>query len=150
MSKTEKTISLITQSDFNVPDTLKLLEEKLSSLQKIEETPYKTNGSINGFSDVRHETRIEVLIRMYSTIYMKEKAYNEAAESLGLTHYPIYSEGGTSEDWKHDIQLRIKLIQQKDTFEKLNKYKEEVSKFMSREEQKSQLMSEMQDFFKKL
>jgi hypothetical protein len=110
---------------------------------------YKTTGNLDGFGDIKQETKLENLIRAFSSVKGREKAYDDAAKDLGLTTYPQFSiSGGTAADWKQDIVLRIDIITHKDKLDKLNDYKEKMSKFLSAEDQKTMLLKEMTEFFK--
>ena len=77
----------------------------------------------------------------------REEVYNRAAIELGITTYPTFeANGSSSEDWKRDIKLRIDIINQKETADKLTEYKDKMSKFLSAEDQKNMLMTEMASF----
>jgi len=148
ITMSEKTeVALI---DAGVPQVLQLLNDKIASLKHIEETVYKTTGNLEGFGDLTKETKLENLIRAYSSVFLREKHYNEAAADLGLKRYPAFSiSGGNTKQWKHDIELRINIITHKESLDKLNGYKEKMSKFMSEAEQKAILIQEMTEFFGK-
>lgn len=133
-----------------VPNVLAALDEKIKSLKHIAETPYKTGGNLDGFGDIKAETKIENLIRAYSMVMGKEKAYHASAADLGLTTYPAFNvNGGNAADWKQDIQLRIAIINHKETFDKLTEFKTKMSSFLSAEDQKSMLLKEMEGFLGK-
>lgn len=148
MSKNKAQSAEVTvfSNQMSVPDVMAALDAKIKSMKHIEETPYKTNGNLANFDDLRTETNISTLIKMYSSVSNREKAYNTAAEELGLVTYPMFTEGGTSADWKHDIKLRIQIIEHKDNMDKLKNYKDRMSKFMSEQDQKDILMKEMTEF----
>lgn len=133
----------------DVPQVLSLLDQEIGKLKTISESVYKTTGNLDGFGDIKAETKLENLIRAFSSVKGREKAYDEAARDLGLKTYPQFSvSGGTAADWKQDILLRIDIITHKDKLDKLNEYKDKMSKFLSAEDQKSMLMQEMAEFFK--
>jgi len=144
--KMESTTAVALNTEMSTPDIIAALDAKLATLEGITTTKYKTNGNVAGFGDVKTETDISKLIKMYSSISGREKAYNAAAETLGLKAYPAFTEGGSAEDWFHDINLRIQIIQHKDTVDTLNRYKKEMAKFMSEADQKAQLIAEMAKF----
>lgn len=146
MKKTEKTPALVKVNE--VPEVLSLLEKEIGKLKSVSDSVYKTSGTLDGFGDIKQETKIENLIRAYSSVKGKENAYNDAAKDLGLTTYPVFTvNGGTASDWKQDILLRIDIITHKDKLDKLTEYKEKMSKFLSAEDQKAMLLKEMSDFF---
>jgi len=131
------------------PDVLTQLNEKIASLKRIEESVYKTNGQLDGFGDIKAETKIENLIRAYSSVKMREAGYNAAAKELrGGKDVPAFVIGsGNAEDWKQDILLRIDILEHKETLDKLNMFKEKMSKFLSEADQKAMLIAEMEQFF---
>ena len=135
----------------SVPEVLTQLNEKIASLKRIEESVYKTNGEVEGFStNIKEEMKIENLIRTYSSVKMREAGYLAAVRELGLTTFPAFVVGsGSPDDWKHDIMLRIDILTHKETLDKLNGFKEKMGKFLSEQDQKAMLLKEMQDFFSK-
>jgi hypothetical protein len=133
----------------DVPKVLVILDEKLKNLKEIEETCYKCPSNLDGFGPIQSEMKVENLIRALSSVRIREKGYNDAVAELKLTTVPVFTIGkATADQWKHDIELRIKIINHKETFDKLNTYKDKMSKFLSEEDQKSILLKEMEDFLK--
>ena len=131
----------------NVIDSLAQIDEKLKSLKHITDSTYKTSMSLPGFPNLKDETSVTALIKALSSVNGREKAYNEAAGLVGLTSYPAFSEGGgTTKDWIQDIQLRIAIINSKETHDKLQEYKTKMSTFLSQQDQKNMLEQEMNNF----
>ncbi|TXG80308.1 MAG: hypothetical protein E6R13_08250 [Spirochaetes bacterium] len=148
MSKTTKATTALAKID-EVPEVLSILDQEIGKLKTISESVYKTTGNLEGFSDIKAETKVENLIRAYSSVKGRENAYYEAAKDLKVATFPVFTvSGGTAADWKQDIMLRIDIITHKDKLDKLNEYKEKMSKFLSAEDQKAMLLKEMTDFFK--
>lgn len=146
MKKNNPTLLPITKT----ADVLDALNTKIASLKRIEESIYKTNGKLDGFGDIKAEVKIENLIRAYSSVKMREAGYITAAKDLGRKEFPAFVIGsGNAEDWKHDILLRIDILEHKETLDKLNSYKDRMSKFLSETEQKEILMKEMDEFLSK-
>lgn len=146
MSK--KTTTAIAKIE-DVPQVLSLLDQEIAKLKTISESIYKTAGVLEGFGDLKQETKIENLIRAFSSVKGREKAYDDAAKHLGLTTYPAFSvSGGNTADWEQDIRLRIDIITHKDKLDKLTEYKDKMSKFLSADDQKAMLLKEMTDYFK--
>lgn len=134
-------------TQFDVPSIIQVLDAKLNSMKHITESKYRTSGTLDGIGDIKKETKIENLIRAYASIIAREEVYNRAAIELGITTYPTFeANGSSSEDWKRDIKLRIDIINQKETADKLTEYKDKMSKFLSAEDQKNMLMTEMASF----
>jgi hypothetical protein len=144
-STTATDVALGTQ--FDVPSIIQVLDAKLNSMKHITESKYRTSGTLDGIGDIKKETKIENLIRAYASIIAREEVYNRAAIELGITTYPTFeANGSSSEDWKRDIKLRIDIINQKETADKLTEYKDKMSKFLSAEDQKNMLMTEIASF----
>ncbi len=132
----------------SVPDVLDQLNKKLAELKHIEESVYKTSGNLEGFGDIKQEMKLDNLIRAFSSVRGREDAYNNAAKELGISPYPVFTvSGGNAADWKQDILLRKAIIEHKTTLDKLNTFKEKMSKFMSEADQKAILLKEMNEFF---
>lgn len=132
------------------PEALKLINAKIAALKHIEESVYKTSGDLEGFDNIKTETKLENLIRAYSVVKFKEQAYEAAATDLGLKTYPQFVIGsGTAADWKKDILLRIEIINHKETLDKLNSFKSRMEGFLSEQDKKALLMKEMEDYLAK-
>ena len=131
----------------NVPSIIGALEAKIKSLDHITGSKYKTTGKLNGFNNIHEETNVGNLIKAFSFVSNKGKAYVAAAEEMGLDSFPVFKESDSDvSDWKEDIMLRIAIINHKETLDKLNSYKEKFQKFLSEEDQKHMLLSEMAEF----
>lgn len=131
----------------NVPSVLDALNKEIADLKHIQETAYKTTGLLDGFGDIRQETLLTNLIRAASMVLAKETAYNNAATWMKLTTYPPFEINGYCADsWIQDILLRKAVIEHKDRLDKLNEFKEKMSKFLSEEDQKAILYKEMAKF----
>lgn len=150
MKENKKTNAVALKETNKIPEMLTVLDGKIAELKTITDSVYKTTGNLEGFGDIKAETKIENLIRAFSSVNGRKKAYDEAAAILGLTSHPQFTvSGGTVEDWEQDIKLRIEIITHKDKLDKLNEYKEKMSKFLSEEDQKAMLVNEMTEFFSK-
>jgi hypothetical protein len=135
----------------NVRTNLKVIEEKLATLAHISASNYKTAMILEPFGNLKEEKLVENLIRAYSSIVGRKEAYDKAAAELGQTTFPQFNlSGGTPEDWKADIKLRIAIIQQDGTIKKLTEYKERMAKFLSEEDQKAILNADIAEFIQSL
>ena len=134
-----------------VPSVIAALEAKIKALDHITDSKYRTGGNLDGFGDLKKETNIGNLIKAFSSIRGREKAYNDAAEEMGLTTFPVFeANGSNAEDWKQDILLRIAIINHKDTLDKLTEYRNKMKEFLSKEDQKAILFAEMEAFMSKM
>lgn len=141
MSKS-KTMALA----INTPtaDILSKLEAEIASLKHVQETAYKAGTNLSQFGNIQSETSIPKLIQAFSTVVAKETAYDKAAEELGLSSYPVFSvDGYAKAEWKHDIQLRMDVINFEERLKKLNEFKSKMTAFLSASEQKEMLIAEM-------
>lgn len=147
MSKNNKKETGLATIDIkNTPAILDKLDQALNALKKIEESPYKTSGSLDGFGDIKSETKIENLIRAFSMVMGKSEMYTKAQQELGLTKVPIFTIGGGNvDDWKQDILLRINIITHNAKYKKLKEAKEKMAKFLSEEDQKNMILKDLQD-----
>lgn len=122
----------------SIPEVLTTIQAKIKSLGKIETTKFKTKGDLPGFpTNIQKEEKVETLIAAYSSVRGRAAAFADAATDLGVTVPEFSVGGGTVAEWKHDIDLRIKIVTQSDELKKLRKLEEEASKFLSQEDQKS-------------
>lgn len=134
--KTKSTeLALVDQS---VPSTLELLANELKALKGITESNYRTSGNLDGIGDIKTIKEIPALIRAYGSVISREQIYNMAAEDLGLASYPTFAVGGGNvADWKHDIDLRIKIITHEDRKKELESLMSEMKSYLSQEDQKA-------------
>jgi hypothetical protein len=140
----KKTTAVTKVSD--VPNMLEVINAKMAKIKNIEETIYKTTGDLSeyGFSSIKEEMKIENLIRAYSKIKGKSEMYENAAKDLKIKTFPQFNiTGGTVENWKHDIQLRIAILTQEEEKKKLNKWKDKLSEFVTKEQQLEMTLEEM-------
>jgi hypothetical protein len=147
--KAEEMNELALGDQFSVPDVISVLDEKLKALKHVTDTKYRTSGVLDGIGDIKSETKINTLIRAMASVLVREETYNRAAAELGLTTFPSFEVNGcSSADWKHDIRFRIDVINHKETADKLTYYKDKMSTFLSEQDQKNMLMTEMANFLK--
>lgn len=152
MTKTSKSVALV-NADTDVPEVLSLLDQELKGLKAITDKPYKTTGKLDmgGVTlDINTETKVENLIRGFSSVMGREEMYNKSAQALGVKTYPVFQvSGGSAEDWRGDIQTRLAVIQYEERKNKLQEFKDKMSKFLSEADQKNLLLAEMTKFLKK-
>jgi len=133
-----------------VSATLATIETLFQNLQKIQETPWKTNGDFgSGFPNIKETNGvlipIQTLIIMESQAFGMNKTYCDAMERLGFTTAPQFKHNDYPyEDWNHDIKLRSQIDRQQDQYNKLKKLQEDGKKFISEAEQKTLWEQEVQ------
>lgn len=153
MKKSSKTTDLVSA---NVPvvDVLANLEQMKQSLDKIYETPYKTSKTIAGINSIQEATSVEDLLKTLAFIQTKEKAYNNAAETVtkklgrAVSSSVFKLEGHTLEAFEHDICLRIEVLEHKAKYDKLSEFQNKMKDFLSKEDQKQILFGEIEKFMK--
>lgn len=120
----------------NTPDILSLLKEELKGLQAISTTQYKTSGKVDGFpNSIENESKVENLIRMWASIKGRANAYNEAQLDLKVTSAPVFKiSDSTPADFKHDIELKIKIINHADRKAELEALVKEGESFLTTED----------------
>ena len=130
----------------DVPDMLKVVNEKIAALKGESEKAKQTSGEIKGFGNIYNMERPENLIRAYSSIQAKEAAYNKAVKSMKLVNAPEFKlDGFTAKQWFQDITDRYSVVTHKEQLDKLNQVKEELSKHVSQEEKLNQSLLNIQD-----
>lgn len=148
MAKNDKAVAL--RADSSVPEFLTALNQKISRMKHIADSVYKTNGKVrtaSGEMDIKTQTNPTELVKAFSGILVRAKSMEDAYEALGITNYPVVKiDGGTVEEWKSDIQLRIEIIEQKDQLDELNALKKEAEELMDKEDRKALLLKKMEKF----
>jgi hypothetical protein len=131
----------------SVPSIIQALESQIKALDHVTDSKYRTSGNLDGFGDIKKETNLGNLIKAFSSVKGRAKAYAEAAEDLNVSTFPVFEvNGGSLADWKADITLRMNIITHKETLDKLNGFKAKFEKFLSEEDQKAMLVAEMSAF----
>ena len=147
MAKQENELAKL--SDLSVPSVLEKLQEELKQIKSVSGSNYQTSGVIPGGIDIKKEKSIENMIRALANINISKAAYDQAAEDLKLDSYPVYQVGGYSvENWKHDIDLRIKIITHEDRKKELEGAISKMEAFLSEEDRKSQVLKEIAGILK--
>lgn len=136
-NKNKKTTVVVSNGNLpSVPDQMEMLKKELSQLKAITETQYKTTGNLESFGNIKSETSVSNLIKAFSSVRGRENAYNEAAAEMGMESYPAFEiSGGNKEQWKHDIKLRIAVINHAERKAELEALIEEGKSFLTKEDQ---------------
>lgn len=132
----------------SVPTGIEAVNKKIAQLKEITESVYKTPGRVTSFSNnIKDETNISELIKMFSSVSGRAKAYDAASEELGLKTVPVFKvDGGTVAEFAHDIKLRIAIIQNKETLDELNAIKKEYTELMDKEDRMALLAKRLSKF----
>jgi hypothetical protein len=144
MAKANLQVSTVTSA----PEALAVLNEQIKSYKHIQDSVYRTKGSLKlsdgSTIDLKSETSIDKVVMAFASVQSRIRAIESAYSALERTKYPVVKiEGGTEEDWKQDCQLRIQIIEQKDKLDELNELKKEWEELLDKEDRKAILMKKM-------
>lgn len=135
----------------SVLQALDMVKTKLMALKNVNNTEQKTHGQFKWtpysrealiLSDI---TNIAVLIAIDSYIRSKHEAYAKSAETtFGLESYPVFTWQDCSyAQWKHDLKLRMSIINFENESVKLNKAKEKLESHLSEADKLAMLYAEL-------
>ena len=146
MAKAKASLEIATVS--SAPEALAVLNEQIKSYKHIQDSVYRTKGSLKlsdgSTIDLKSETSIDKVVMAFASVQSRIRAIESAYATLDRTNYPVVKiEGGTEEDWKQDCQLRIQIIEQKDKLDELNELKKEWEELLDKEDRKAILMKKM-------
>jgi hypothetical protein len=133
----EKTLVVNKQEE--IMKKISIIEKALGEIQVVNSAQFKTNGLFqynpNGLTtDIKYKKCIKSLLEMVSFLNAKEEGYQKAAQEMGLESYPQFTWiGYTTEDWKHDIKIRLSVLTSHEQRERLLKAKETLEKYVSEE-----------------
>lgn len=131
-----------------VTDAIDRINAEIKQIKHVTESSYSTSGKIttvNGTIDVKTETKVPELVTAYATVVTRVAAIEAAYDELGISEYQVVKiDGGTRDEWKKDIKLRIQVIQYKDRLDELNSFKKEWEELMDKEDRKAALAKKMQ------
>lgn len=133
-----------------VSDNISLLEERLKEIKNIETSTWATSGRITmlgGTIDVKTEQSVDKLVMAYANILNSTERLAQAYAALGIDSYPAPKvDGYTQEEWKKDIELRIRIINQEDEKKALTELKNEWVELMDKDDRKALLAQKMEKF----
>ena len=136
-----------------VPAILEILDKELTELKAITDKPWKTSGILDlgtgATIAIKTETKVENLVKALSSIIGRKHFYDQAQKLLELKEVPEFSLNGTLESWVEDIKLRLAIVQYEERKNKLQEFKDKMSKFLSEDDQKKVLLNEMISYLKK-
>ncbi len=143
-----KNTGLTVQKD--VPSVISALEAELKGIREVTESNYRTSGNLEGIGDIKTMTDLSSLVKAYASVTIRENTYYNASQELGLDEVPAFVvSGGSKEDWKQDISLRIKIITHETRKKELETLINEVKGFLSVEDQRAMTMAKIEKFLNK-
>lgn len=143
MSKNKNTQVAVMTETLEIPIMLAALKAELAKLNKVTDGDFKRSTSYDGV-DVTTCTDIRTLILMGSSISIREKAYNDYADTLKLSEYPAFEvEGGDVASWNYNIAKRIAVVTHESKRKELEKDIKEMESFLSEEDKKKAATAKM-------
>lgn len=133
-------------------NALTIIDSQLSNLKAIESQTYQTSGEFrwnpnyhgNDPINIHRCSDLKTLISIYSYLMPKNEEYDRSAAEIGLSEYPSFEwQGYPWSAWKHDLQMRISLVTQKEKISSLRLAKEKLEKFLTEEDQLSITLSQL-------
>ena len=130
-------------SNFNAHERIAMVEAALNKLNTIAETQYYTQDKsleLGGQSImIQNCTDVQQLLKLDASVNARANAYNTAVQdkiSKGLIQSaPVYTEANvTPENIVKDVDLRLQILSQAETREKLQKTMDGYKKYVTREE----------------
>jgi len=133
--------------------------KRIAEMQSIIDSPSKTNGMFNfngregaeaGGSndsnkiDINKVTKVSYLVSILGFIQTREREYADAANSIGLKSVPVFKWASYSvEAWENDIKVRISFLTQHEELQKLQKQREFLAQYISKDDQVMAFISEI-------
>lgn len=135
-SKNEVTVLSNANSLPAVPNALEQLKNELKAIKEVTETSYKTDGDVDaGFSNtIQNENKVENLVKMYGSVIARKNLYDQAQKELGNIEVPAFKiKGHSVESIKHDVLLKISVINYTDRKNELEALVKEGETFLTKE-----------------
>lgn len=138
-NKTQSAVALVADSPVSMIETI---NAKLDSFKHITGSSFKTSGNFENIN-VHTETDLQTLVKVLATVNRREADYNEAVADLakeGAITLPVLKfYGGTPNEWRHDVKLRLQIVSQKETIDALNELKKSYEAIMEKSHVKEML-----------
>lgn len=147
--KKNQSLAITSNEEVNALGALDALKAELSQLKIIKESTYRTSG-LYGSVDIKDSTSVSELIKIFGEVCGKKAVYDQAQAELGITSAPTFTTfGGSKDDWKEDIKLRIAIITTEDRRKELEDLVKEGQNFISEKQQFELYMKRVQKVISK-
>ena len=134
----------VTQQD--VPRLLEQVNDKIKELKGGDECAHQTTGELEGFGNIFNITEPSKLIKAYSSVNSRAKAYTEAATAMCIENPPAFKIGdATAEKWLADITKCYKSATHKQELDKLIKVKDKLETLLSEEDKIKNTLTSIAD-----
>lgn len=125
----------------NVPSAGEMLSgvrTRLKALKIIADAPLRTHGlfkytpSATASIEIQKVTDLATLINILGFLLEKESNYDLGAEMLNLKEYPLFKWCSyTTAEWKHDIEVRVAIINHQANMDELQAVEKELVTMLS-------------------
>lgn len=139
--------ALILSKQEEIQNKLALIKKALDGIKTVNGKTFRTNGMFQ-FSpvgtaiNIKENRNVHMLLEMVGFLNAKEEGYNKAATEMGLSSYPEFKWcGNTTDDWKHDIKIRISVLTSHEKKETLLRAKQTLEKYVTEE---TKMMQDLQ------
>ena len=144
-----QTTALATQ-DATAVDMLDIVRNRIKAIKLVADAPPKTHGlfkytpSTNTWIKIGDVTEVGSLLLMLGFLMEKETAYDKAAASCGMNEYPMFKWCGYGvAEWKHDIQVRIAIINHHNNLAELQDAEKELTTLLSQTDKLTMLKNKL-------
>lgn len=134
----------ITKQDKKIKTLLKTVEEKRKALGIKPRAKYFTNGQ---YDDGTSRANINVcgineVVRMYAEILSRDEFIQKALVALDIETSVDFN-GGSIEDWKHDLSLRAKILNWIEEDKKIKTLEKQLKDLRSEEARTSDALDDI-------
>jgi len=132
-----------------IPALLEKVTEQIKAIRGDMPSENKTTGSLQGFGKIADIKDVATLIKAYSSVDNRQKAYDAAHSSMeaelkqSFKKPGFYLDGSSAEAWKQDILSRVIVVANKTKLDKLNKIKSKLEANLSAEDKMKKDMMEV-------
>ncbi len=146
MAKSNTDVAVINSAT----DGISAVKKQIAELKRVEEAVYKTPGKVTmgggNVIDIKEVKEEKELLKAYSVVFAKIGAINTAQQDLGIKNIPVPKvDGGTLDEWRNDVILRMDVIKYQGRLDKLNSVKKRYEDLMDKQDKMNLLNKEMKD-----
>lgn len=110
---------------------------------------FKMNELDGNTVNIHNTPDLVYLLKALGLIRRVIREYNETADSIGLTSYPVCTWFGyPASAWEHDLELRCKIVGNAAVIVKLQQTKTRLSSFLSEEEKLGESLKQAAELLK--
>jgi hypothetical protein len=154
--KGEVTVQSKAELRKKMKETLKEIDKKLTKLHKGSNATYKAQpqfkmNELDGNTvNIQQTADVMYLIRALALMKRVQKEYEETAKELELVKYPVCLWFGVPVSaWIHDLSLRIGIVTNADTIQKLTVSRNKLETFLTEEDRLAITLREVADLMAK-